>query len=235
MPPVLPFRRKRSKSKKFKAFILRQDGIIQRYAFNSRKSAINNPRYVTRRQRSTLLSKPPSDRSILYRELRRRPSRRPRPQRPPAKAAAEGPPAYPAGERPPVTPAPTRTARPTGRAGAKLTTWFKALGTTGSISDMRGAESPDLLSQDLEDFAAPRAWYSNQGGLLGRVRWQGEIGLEILIDRLNIALQFAGEESGDFDFRVAYPRWEYRYQIIETIGPTSRVLSEIKDSRPRRR
>lgn len=94
---------------------------------------------------------------------------------------------------------------------------------------MRGAESPDLLSEDLEQFAAPAAFYSNQSGLLGRVRFKGVVGLEILIDKLNLVLQFTGEETRDFDFRNVYENWEYRYQVIETIGPTDRVIEERRD------
>lgn len=132
-------------------------------------------------------------------------------------------------------PEPIRTAPESGRKGGRFTTWFRALGTMGTLQEMRGAESPDLLGEDLEEFGAPAAFYSNQGGLLGQVRFRGVIPLEVLIDRLNIKLQFVGEESGDFDFRTAYSKWEYRYQIVETLGPTDTVIEERTDMWPRRR
>lgn len=105
----------------------------------------------------------------------------------------------------------------------------------GRREEMKGAESPDLLSEDLEEFAAPAAFYSNQSGLLGRVRWRGVRPLDALFDELNSKLQFAGEESADFDFRLVYSSWEYRYQVIETLGPTDRIITEVNDSYPRRR
>lgn len=157
----------------------------------------------------------------------------PRPPRPAPVARPAGrareierPPSRPRGERVPTV---TRPARPSGRLGAKFSTWFRAIGSAGNLRDMRGAESPDLLSEDLEQFAAPAAFYSNQSGLLGRVRFKGVVGLEILIDKLNLVLQFTGEETRDFDFRNVYENWEYRYQVIETIGPTDRVIEERRD------
>lgn len=140
-----------------------------------------------------------------------------------------------AGGGPLLVPGPIISENPTERRGARYSTWFKALGTAGRREDMRGAESPDLLSEDLEEFAAPAAFYSNMSGLLGQVRFRGVVPLENLIDKLNVQLQFAGEESRDFDFRNAYASWEYRYQVIESLGPADRVITEIRDSYPRGR
>jgi len=105
--------------------------------------------------------------------------------------------------------------------GAKYSTWFKAMGTSrgGTIADMRGAaESPDLLGGDLAGYAAPAAFYSNQSGILGAVKFAGVVSLGELIGRLNQALQFAGEEAPSFDFMTAYDSWEYSYQIVGEIG-----------------
>lgn len=101
----------------------------------------------------------------------------------------------------------------------------------------RNVKSPDLL-QDYESedegYAVPGAFFSNQGSLLGRVKWNGIIPLETLIGRLNFQLQFLGEEANDFDFRQAYSSWSYKYQVIESIGPTDRVVEFQQDRRPRK-
>lgn len=117
------------------------------------------------------------------------------------------------------------------RKAARYETWFKAMGTTGELEDLRG-RSPDIVNEVVEEYGAPAAWYSTQ--ILGQVRFKGELALEFLIDELNSKLQFVGEGPADFDFRRDYPQWSYRYQVIEYIGPTERVVAEASDSRPRR-
>jgi hypothetical protein len=101
----------------------------------------------------------------------------------------------------------------------------------GKLREMARAESPDLLGEDLEEYGAPAAFYSNQSGILGQVRWGGIIPLEVLIDKLNLKLQFVGEESRDFDFRSAYSQWTYRYQVVESIGPPELKNDTIVESR----
>lgn len=123
--------------------------------------------------------------------------------------------------------------RPTDRAGAEYTTVFRAMGTFGDLEELRG-RSPSILQDDIEEIGAPAAWYSTQGGLLGQANFPGIVPLDILLDRLNDSLQFLGEESPNFDFRTAYPRWEYRYHVVETLGPTDRVITDIRDRRPKR-
>lgn len=113
-----------------------------------------------------------------------------------------------------------------------MSTWFKAWGSDGV--DISGAESPDILNEDMDDFAAPRAFYSNQGALLGRVKFDGVVELEDLIEQLNDRLQFFGEEREDFDFRAVYARWDYKYQVIATRGPTDEIVVQ-KRQRSRRR
>lgn len=151
----------------------------------------------------------------------------------PAREAPKKPEQAPVEPR--AIPAPSVKKRKASRLrDAAYTTWFKAMGAGfgASLEDLRNAKSPDLLSDDLEEYAAPAAFYSNQSGLLGRVKWQGIVPLEQLIEDLNIALQFAGEEMEAFDFRDAYEVWEYKYQVIEQVGEGDpRVIEEIRDSR----
>lgn len=114
--------------------------------------------------------------------------------------------------------------------GARYRTWFKAMGIGmgGSLSDLRGQDSPDLLGGDLEDYAAPAAFYSSQSGLLGKVVWEGIVGLDVLIAELNEVLQFTGEEISGFDFRFVYDAWEYEYQVTESIaGKTNVVVRQV--------
>ena len=122
------------------------------------------------------------------------------------------------------------------KRGASYSTWFKAMGTVGLLADMRDADSPDLLGDELPDFPAPRAFYSQQSDLLGKVKWQGVKPLGELIGELNNALQFVGEEVDGFDFRTVYDQWEFRYQIAENVGGpegvTTIIIDEIR-GRPR--
>lgn len=144
----------------------------------------------------------------------------------------EAPSAAPPTREPPRVPAPRTRLEQTDRAGATYTTFFKAMGTSGDLRVIEGApkgKSPDVFRETLEDLGAPGAFYSNQSGLLGRVKWEGIVPLETLFDELNLKLQFIGEETAGFDFRLAYREWSYKYQVIETLGPTDRIILEIAD------
>lgn len=143
-----------------------------------------------------------------------------------------------------AAPAPARTTAPPTfqrappapleRANANYTTWFKAMGTIGSLEELGNApkdQSPDLLHEDLEDFTAPAAWYSNQNALFGKVIWKpgdrlplirgvyddGIVPYDDLIRELNLRLQ-GGDDDPNFDFRVVYDRWSLRYQVLERFG-----------------
>lgn len=125
---------------------------------------------------------------------------------------------------------------------AVYSTWFRAVGTMGSLDEMRGGHSPDLMRDDIEDAPAAAAFYSNEGTVLGRVKWDGIRPLDELIADLNTKLQYEGEEVRGFDFRDVYERWEYRYQVVETFGGRggySKVVSQIvvehRACRPRRK
>lgn len=134
--------------------------------------------------------------------------------------------------------APAARTVPSGRSGAKISTWFKAAGSMEGGKGFTFADSykAGLMDEDVENYdegyAVPALFFSNQGHLLGRVKFKGRMPLLDLIEMLNDKLQYLGEESPEFDFRKAYPKWEYKYQIVETIGPTSTVLEERNDRRP---
>lgn len=98
-------------------------------------------------------------------------------------------------------------------------------------------ESPPLLDmiEELDDFAAPAAFYSNNPEYLGRVVWEDFKPLEELIDELNVALQFVGEEVEGFDFRRFYDEWQFVYQIVEKIGKLPVVKLKIQKSMPKQR
>lgn len=172
----------------------------------------------------------------------REPAPKPRgykPQPPIPQSSAPAAPAPTPSPRAPVgtgAPAAARTV-PSGRKGAKISTWFRA---AGSMDEGKGISFADsykrgLMEEDVENYdegyAVPALFFSNQGHLLGRVKFTGEIPLLDLIGMLNDKLQYLGEEAPEFDFRKAYTRWEYKWQVVETIGPTSTVLKEKHDRR----
>lgn len=116
----------------------------------------------------------------------------------------------------------------TTRKGATYTTLFKAMGTDASKAEfgqMQGGDSPSLLNEPLdEESGAPAAFYSNQSLYLGRVKFKGIVSLDTLLDKLNEALQAVGQEVDGFDFMKTYRHWSYKYQVIEHLGPTDRVI-----------
>lgn len=124
------------------------------------------------------------------------------------------------------------------RRGARYSTWFRAVGTMGrDLAKMRGGPSPTLLEEDFTDdeITWPGAFYSSESGLLGRVKWEGVMPLEAIIDELNMRLQVFGAFDPNFDFRLVYSQWEYKYEIFAHIGVfTESVFIEF-DSKPKRR
>lgn len=105
--------------------------------------------------------------------------------------------------------------------GATYDTYFKAMGIMGTkelFANMRDGESPSLLEEDDDRLPIPAAFYSQQSGVLGKVKWQGIVPLDDLVEELNGALQFVGEEISGFDFREAYDYWELTYRVFERIG-----------------
>jgi hypothetical protein len=167
----------------------------------------------------------------------RSPSPKPRGYRPQPPIPPSAAPAPRRAEPAPTTPPPPARTKASGRKGAKLSTWFRA---AGSMDDERGISFADsykkgLMEEDVENFeegyAVPALFFSNQGHLLGRVKFSSEIPLLDLIGMLNDKLQFLGEEAPEFDFRKAYTHWEYKYQVVERIGVTDTVLVEKHDRR----
>lgn len=95
--------------------------------------------------------------------------------------------------------------------GASYSTWFKALGSFGPGRNWDSyAAMQNLLDEDLMDIEAPAAFYSQQ--ITGRVKWPGIVDREVLIQDLN------DKAPWDGDFRDIYPRWEYEYRVVESIG-----------------
>lgn len=109
-------------------------------------------------------------------------------------------------------------------------TYFKAFGTMGDSNDMRMGGSPSILREDIEEQAAPAAFYSNQSGILGKVKWEGRVSLDTIIAELNEHLQYLGEENKGFDFREVYRHWEYRYQVVRFVGKEQTIEVEKFDS-----
>lgn len=155
---------------------------------------------------------------------------RPQPPLPHAEAAPR------ADAEPPRAPVAART-KASGRRGAKISTWFRAAGSMETEKGFSFADSykRGLMDEDVENFdegyAVPALFFSNQGHLLGRVKFNGEMALTDLLEMLNDKLQYLGEESPEFDFRKAYPHWEYKWQVVEHIGVTDTVLKEKHDRR----
>lgn len=115
-----------------------------------------------------------------------------------------------------------------GRPGGEIFTLFRAGGTFGTDVD---EYDENLFWGEVEEFGVPAQFYSHHGLFLGQIRWEGRVPLDTLISRLNGTLQFRGAETVGFDFRNTYPRWSYKYQVVEKIGPERRILTLIEDSR----
>lgn len=95
--------------------------------------------------------------------------------------------------------------------GSQYSTWFKAQGSFGNRADWDSYSQMAGLLDDMEmDFDAPAAFYSN--AVMGRVKFPGIVDREVLISQLNDIAGWNG------DFRDIYPRWEYTYRIVESIG-----------------
>lgn len=216
-------KRKSKRSTLVRIRIRRQDGVVQHIYLRGRKRARNHPLKLDRK--GNFQNTGPF---YAYRALPQRtaPSKR--------GGARAGPAPAPATE-PTRTPAPATTPRvvaPARRTGAKYTTWFKAAGSTERDMGFGDSYKQGLMEEENEEFAAPKMFFSNQGALLGKVKFKGIVPLNDLIDSLNEKLQFLGEEVKDFDFRTYYTRWSYNYQVVESLGPTDRIIDESRDSRP---
>lgn len=219
----MPNSRKKKKPTKIKVWLLKKNGIPQRYTIRSTR--------VDAKRRANFL--PSQKAKAIVKGLRLQKAAKKaaktaeqRKQKTARRAPRE--------RAPPGAPEVRQVSAPTSRKGATYSTWFKAMGTMGTAADLKDPYLSNLLTEDLEEFSAPAQFYSNQSGLLGQVRWKGNIPLEILIDKLNVQLQYIGDESPDFDFRSAYWRWSYKYQVIESLGPTDRVVFSSEDSKPKR-
>lgn len=116
------------------------------------------------------------------------------------------------------------------REGFTYHTWFKALGTFGGIREMKGGDTPDLVNEMMEfqDFDIPSAFYSHS--ILGQVKWAGIRDREGLIKKLNLSADWAPN-----DFRDIYLRWEYTYQIVESVGDVPVAIFEYRAAYPKRR
>jgi len=108
--------------------------------------------------------------------------------------------------------------------GAQYSTWFKAM---GAFKAGRMGESPTLmLEMDELGFDVPDVFYSQ--AITGRVKFDGIVSLEYVINHLNSRAPWDGE-----DFRDIYPRWEYTYRIVESIGGVPVRFYEKRGKQPR--
>lgn len=116
------------------------------------------------------------------------------------------------------------------REGFTYHTWFKALGTFAGLQELKGGDSPDILNEMEEEFDGniPRAFYSH--AITGRVKYRGIVKLQKVIDDLNRVADWA-----PMDFRDVYPKWEYTYRIVESVGDVPVQIYEIRASRPKRK
>lgn len=105
-----------------------------------------------------------------------------------------------------------------------------------SRRDLHTYKSDDLIfdtdvENEEEGYAVPGIFYSNQGHILGQVKFDGIIPVEDLIAMCNDKIQFLGEEAPEFDFRRAYSHWEWKWEIREQIGPTTTKIDYKSDRR----
>jgi len=114
-----------------------------------------------------------------------------------------------------------------GRPGVKRFTYFRAQGTIGDLDDYQA----ELFFEALPEFPAMSSWFSNQSGLFGQVKFEGDIPADEMLSMLNQRLQFRGEEFEGFDFREVYPQWRYKYQVVEFLGGNARVVRFEEDGR----
>jgi hypothetical protein len=109
--------------------------------------------------------------------------------------------------------------------GRIYSTWFRAYGTTGRHGDFDETDTGTAAYQRLEaliysftedesGLEFPAAFRSQQGSILGQVKWRGLRRLETIIAELNAVLGIDPE-----DFREVYPVWSYRYFVLEQLVP----------------
>jgi hypothetical protein len=111
--------------------------------------------------------------------------------------------------------------------GFKYNTWFKAVGSFGEAWDGVDGDSPHLM-QENDDYASEYgvdAAFTSRSKL-GKVRWNGEVSRETVLDELNTTA-FGGD-----DFRDIYPTWEYRYFLTKQIGNVVVGMFEHKARQP---
>lgn len=223
--------------KKIRAFIVTKNNKIRRQAFTNRKSLLKNPNVVNAKlaKRLKKLNQAKIEEFNKFQQLLQSYQifRRENPTRLTPKRVV-GARAAPTDGEPRAAGPPGRgtvSAPRTERRGATYITTFKAAGSletergiTFGDSYKRGLMEEEMDISETGGFAVPALFFSNQGSLLGRVKFSGQVDLDTLITLLNDKLQFIGEESADFDFRRFYSKWEYSYQVIERLGPTTRVI-----------
>lgn len=114
------------------------------------------------------------------------------------------------------------------RKGFNYNTWFKAIGSMESLAELKGGDSPTIVNEfsEFDDFDVPSAFFSHT--YLGKVKWRGIKDREEIISELNFKAPWSGN-----DFRDIYPKWEYVYRIVESVGDVVVNIFEYKAKQPR--
>lgn len=206
------------------AYVKRSDGIIQR-VYTRQKAPLS--REVTKADYEAYRA----EREEIDRERRR--------ERRVAKAAAAEPRVGDTYDRTARSRAP---APRKGKPPAHLVTYetfFLAYG--GSVPGPE--KDPAGFYQEGDDgpanpppgmVAGPRAFYTNSGLMgFGRTKWPGVKPLEELIDELNFTLNIVDKNGRHRDFRSVYPRWSYRWIVVEKLrtGGGERVVQDVSRGR----
>ena len=116
-----------------------------------------------------------------------------------------------------------------GRKGVKEFTYFRAQGTVGELDVYQAELFDEVIDDDTGVYLG--SFFSNQPGVLGQVKFNGRIDVDEMIGMLNDALQPRGERTEGFDFRNVYPQWRYKWQVVETLGPSVRIVAFEEDGR----
>lgn len=245
-------RTRKRRGKGVKIWILRRDLQPAKVRIKTRKRAQNHPyRIPYETVRAIRKIKPnTSARQAFTRQLRinlteaaraknipigirPKTARVPEPERPgPAPTGAAGRAEAPGAEARDAAPDGTRAAgRDLERSGVRYFTWFRAAGSMGegSFKDLYREFGADSIA---EEISAPTIWFSNQSALLGQVRFDGVVPLDVLFARLNSGLQFVGEETPHFDFRREYSTWSWKYQVEERVGVRTSIIVSQSEERP---
>jgi hypothetical protein len=103
----------------------------------------------------------------------------------------------------------------------KFKTKFTHFLAWGKVAD----RTPELFEQLPGGLFGPERFVSNEGTILGRVRFEGWLGLEELFGMLNAVLNITDEKGRGKDFRRVYKNWGYRYSLRERVaGGASRIV-----------